>query len=627
MPLRTTLGLILTRSFWLIALVIVSLVGACQPRNTSGDKPPLTHVPSTATPAQPTAAPTDIGQGETNGEIAITRPASLAVDQEDVIVVEIRRERFLASLRDPATHQALVVESPSTASARIKAHAELLVFPLMSARLTANTDALDIRSGGAILQSSLDTEYIFWTWQIRAKKPGTHRLTLNIQGQTDNTALLRNVLDHSYFYEVAEEPPLARLGGWLGANAVVLIGMGGGSVLLLAFVGLLITRHSQSISRTAPSLLQAAPDTEQALNFDLAFEHSAVGYRARVLNSPAGEAEVEFTLPFATQLQSDDVPPFPTLDLAAAKALGAQLYDTIFQGDVRGVLQSSLDEAHQRRLSLRLRLRLGDTPALAVLPWEFLYSSRRNAFLSLAEDTPIIRYMDLPGMLTPLTVDLPLRILVVISSPSDYEALDAEHEWEHLNAALQPLFDQRRVTLARTDDAQLDSLRQTLRSTDYHVLHFIGHGEVEPTTHEGVLVLENNVHSGSLISGENLGILLHNFPSVRVVLLNACEGARATQGNPFGGVAQNLVQQGIPAVIAMQTAISDQAATLLAQEFYSAVSVGRPVDAAIASARSAIFNAARSTEWATPVLYLRAPNGLLFAPIPRNRERMGADGV
>jgi hypothetical protein len=492
---------------------------------------------------------------------------------------------------------------------------------------------MEIRSSSPVLQATDNADHIFWTWQIRAKRPGTHRLTLNIQGQTDTGALPQSLLDHSYFFEVGEEPFFTRASSWLGANAMGVIGVGGGLLLLIILGALLFTLRRPFISRppspfgsseSSNQLNQrvrnnvTAPDAEEALNFDLVFEHSPGGYRARVLNSPAGEAAVEFFLPFAGQLRGAELP-FGDLDLVSAKELGAQLFDAVFQDDVRGILQSSLDEAHQRQLSLRLRLRLGETPELAVVPWEFLYSSRRNAFLALAEHTPIIRYIDLPGMIAPLTVAPPLRILVIISSPGDYEPLAVEREWDNLNLALQPLLQQGQITLTRTDDAQLDNLRQTLRTTDYHILHFIGHGALESSTQQGVLVFENSTHHGSPISGENLGTLLHNFRSVRLVLLNACEGARATRDNPFAGVAQNLVQQGIPAVIAMQTVISDQAATLLAQEFYSALSAGRPVDAAIASARSAMFNATKSTEWAIPVLYLRAPNGVLFA---RPRERV-----
>ncbi|HEX2370177.1 MAG TPA: CHAT domain-containing protein, partial [Acidimicrobiia bacterium] len=65
-------------------------------------------------------------------------------------------------------------------------------------------------------------------------------------------------------------------------------------------------------------------------------------------------------------------------------------------------------------------------------------------------------------------------------------------------------------------------------------------------------------------------MILHGYRPLRLALLNACEGARGSASDPFAGAAQSLVQQGIPAVIAMQFPITDRAAILFAQEFYGA---------------------------------------------------------
>lgn len=73
----------------------------------------------------------------------------------------------------------------------------------------------------------------------------------------------------------------------------------------------------------------------------------------------------------------------------------------------------------------------------------------------------------------------------------------------------------------------------------------------------------------------------------------------------------------------MQFAITDRAAITLAAEFYAALGEGYPVDMALTEARKAIFAQQNSLEWATPVLYLRAPDGRIFdiAAIPSTRPR------
>lgn len=62
----------------------------------------------------------------------------------------------------------------------------------------------------------------------------------------------------------------------------------------------------------------------------------------------------------------------------------------------------------------------------------------------------------------------------------------------------------------------------------------------------------------------------------------------------------------------MQFEITDEAAIIFAQEFYGAIADSYPLEAALAEARGAIRDAGNPTEWGTPVLYSRAPDGHLF---------------
>ena len=125
-------------------------------------------------------------------------------------------------------------------------------------------------------------------------------------------------------------------------------------------------------------------------------------------------------------------------------------------------------------------------------------------------------------------------------------------------------------------------------------------------------MLEDEGGSSQAVSGEDLGTILHDHHSLRLVVLNSCEGARSSAANPFAGVAQGLVRQGIPAVVAMQFEISDDAAIEFSSSLYEALADGYPIDAAVGEARKAMFAARADTEWGTPVLFLRSPDGSLF---------------
>ena len=358
-------------------------------------------------------------------------------------------------------------------------------------------------------------------------------------------------------------------------------------------------------------------------DFDLLIDRAGENLRAQVINSPAGQATAEFRLPFSEdklenfllrlggRTRRGTTRRVETQEMTAAKAFGAALFTAVFNGDVKACFRSSFDEARRQNSGLRIRLRLAD-PSVVDLPWEYLYNPAVNRFLALSIHTPLVRYMDLPERIQPISVTPPIRVLVMISSPTDFPALDVEAEWTRLNEALADLIGKNQIAIERLDDATLEQLQRRLRRERYHIFHFIGHGEFDDNSQEGVLILEGDKGRGHRVSSQSLGMMLHDHESLRVAILNACEGARTSRTDPFAGSAQSLVQQGIPAVIAMQFEIADDVASRFAHEFYGALADGYPIDASLTEARKSIFAARHEVEWGTPVLYMRSPDGRIF---------------
>ncbi len=359
-------------------------------------------------------------------------------------------------------------------------------------------------------------------------------------------------------------------------------------------------------------------------DFDLAVRSDGLGsFTARVLNSPAGQTgEMPLRLPWSElelenlilkiQHHPRSVRRIDNPHTAAIKDFGSRMYQALFTGQIETVLLRSLSEAAAHGSGLRIRLRLTDAPELGLLPWEFMYDGVRNRFLCLSERTPLIRFLDVPDPLRPLRVAEALRILVVIASPPDFGRLHAEEEWDKISRALDPLIRSGAVEVHRLPQATLDDLRRALRQEEWNVLHFIGHGGFDQSTRDGILIFQDAAGRSRPVSSQDLGILLHDHDPLRLVVLNACEGARSDQQDPFSGTAQGLMQQGVPAAIAMQFEISDKAAITLASELYSAICDGYSLEAAVTAARKAIFTDGNPSEWATPVLYLRAANGNVF---------------
>jgi hypothetical protein len=123
---------------------------------------------------------------------------------------------------------------------------------------------------------------------------------------------------------------------------------------------------------------------QKLLNFDVAIEPIGDDYRTHVIDSPAGQAQADFTLPFTDEgLEIFVLKVIGSVGQARrrVRALGSQermlledfggkLFQAAFSGHIRECLRRSLDAAARRGVGLRIRLRLPQ--ALASIPWEYL---------------------------------------------------------------------------------------------------------------------------------------------------------------------------------------------------------------------------------------------------------------
>jgi CHAT domain-containing protein len=339
------------------------------------------------------------------------------------------------------------------------------------------------------------------------------------------------------------------------------------------------------------------------------------------LKSPVGDASADVPAPFTPQELAD----FRTIfsrqrdDLtraqegAAARSFGGRLFDFLIRKNdqINAAYFASLDRAGAD--GIRIRLALESAGELADIPWEYLRDPNRD-YLALSRQTPIIRYTAQLSSRPALPVKPPLRVLVMISTPEGYEALDAEGEWTRLNEATKELQDKRLLVLERLDAATLIALQRKLRLRDYHIFHYIGHSVYDTLAGQGLLVFEQEGDGkrAQLVSAGSLSREIGEEGSIRLVLLNSCQSAQRSEQDQFAGIASSLVGRGIPAVVAMQHEITDMAAKAFAEEFYRAIAEGLPMDSAVSEGRRAIANRTQSIEWSTPVLFMRSEDGIIF---------------
>ncbi|MEO8139011.1 MAG: CHAT domain-containing protein [Gemmatimonadota bacterium] len=349
-------------------------------------------------------------------------------------------------------------------------------------------------------------------------------------------------------------------------------------------------------------------------------------YPVSVLRSPAGETSTTMHFPFDTlalqnQLQGIEIAVLRSggtrRDVAMDEHLGVsdfgrRLFEALMTDTVRETFRRSRDRARAAGKGLRLRLRI-EAPELAALPWEYLYDPSEGDFVCLSTDTPVVRYLEFDRPPEALTIRPPLSILGLIASPTDRATLDVERERQRIEASTAPLRKAGLLKLTWLGGSTWRDLQKAMRQGPYHIFHFVGHGGFDNAANEGVIALTDDDGKSALMSATQLGRLLADHQSLRMVVLNSCLGAKGSATDVFSSTASILIRRGVSAVVAMQYEISDLAAVEFARSLYEALADGIPVDAAVAEARKAISLSVNNTvEWGTPVLHMRSPDGMLF---------------
>src|SRR5436190_12641606 len=131
----------------------------------------------------------------------------------------------------------------------------------------------------------------------------------------------------------------------------------------------------------------------------------------------------------------------------------------------------------------------------------------------------------------------------MIASPLSLPPLDVVREQQRLQAALSDLQARGLVELVWLAGQTWHDLQQALRSGPWHVFHFMGHGGFDRAADEGFLALADEGGEVQRLSATRLGRLLAEHASLRMVLLNACEGARSSTHDIFSSTAAILVRR------------------------------------------------------------------------------------
>jgi hypothetical protein len=293
--------------------------------------------------------------------------------------------------------------------------------------------------------------------------------------------------------------------------------------------------------------------------------------------------------------------------------LGKCLYDIIFAEEIDKHFNQTEAVARERKQRLRIRLTI-DADSLACLPWEFTYREEAGYYLSVNPNTVLSRYLDLPIPKSRVRRrEGPLDMLIIIANPSDQTPLDPD-KWESIivDALEKPIKDKSIITRV-VKHATYEEISHTLLEQQPDIVQFVGHGIYEDG--KGYLALVNDSGKTWLVDDASFAdMFLGADDNLGLVNLTACEGAKTDSPKAFLGIAPQMVQRGVPAVVAMQYSVLISTGKIFLRNFYKALAARRSVDWAVQHARNsiAIKVGKGNREFATPVLYMRAKDGKIF---------------
>jgi hypothetical protein len=236
-----------------------------------------------------------------------------------------------------------------------------------------------------------------------------------------------------------------------------------------------------------------------------------------------------------------------------------------------------------------------DTPDAEELPWEILWETQRNFMVLDPQGRwPIARIATSPKRAEPLNraVGTDLRFAIVLAAAGEKGA----DEWASISAAFASfntaadvlgLVSEEESKRVITADAvawqagvptrkvevdyvgDRDALIERLRGHLPNIVHFFCHGGAEVRPGLEIETRGDRIGKkdyGSILLGSEHLVELAKLPSLWLVVLNCCEGAKTAPA--LHSLARDLVAAGIPAVVAMRESIAVNDAHLFSEYFY-----------------------------------------------------------
>ncbi len=295
------------------------------------------------------------------------------------------------------------------------------------------------------------------------------------------------------------------------------------------------------------------------------------------------------------------------LDAPMVEAAQA-LYGSVYQGELRDVMQRLLEAGKDKPLLIRLFIHDG---SLQGVPWEALCQpGTTEGFLGTNPRLIVARGVNSSEPWEPREVRGAVRVLV-IGPGSETHTIDA------LRGVLGPVIDAGEIEwlepIAGPEVSAKFLFDRLRRGKTPHIVHFIGHGGVDMSGKPILRLADDKDGEEVWITAESFARELSAsfYEELRLVILEACEGAKA---GALGSAAEILVKAGADAVVAHLWPVRADTAQNCSIELYRSLTgadrTQGDIGASIAAVRRTVLT--QSAEAFSPVLYLRGSDSVLF---------------
>lgn len=328
------------------------------------------------------------------------------------------------------------------------------------------------------------------------------------------------------------------------------------------------------------------------------------------------------------KLRSGDVWP----DSVLLRDIGRRVWSSVMNPKVAEAFASARASAKLRKRGLRVTLvtrgerdaPFGAQIATSELPFEVLCDTSDN-YVAVQPDITVSRRPYPQPESGPAPIDLPLRIMVAVSTPLLLN-FDAAKELAVIQEAFAGVTD--RVSIEIVQPATRPAFAAALQKAP-HVVHFIGHGGFasvgEEGTQVGYLAFMKDTGEIDPVDASDFEAFFEGT-DVRLVVLTACASAAPMPDvSPYpltamDGVAQRLVGgqlSRVAAVVAMQFDLEQPAAVAFAAGFYEGLldpscSLDEAVNRGRRKVRQAPGLGTAHRAWVTPTLHWRSRGSHVF---------------